>query len=87
MRSVLTAFALGSAAVGALALAAALGIAALADGTLQVAVGQLELVTVERAPRGTTTEFGAGLAVLALLGGALNAAAAAVLRARAARSP
>jgi hypothetical protein len=84
VRSVVTAFALGVAAVGALALISALVVAALADAggrdTLRVGLGPLVLVEFERGPRGTATTFGSALFVLPLLGGLLNAAGAAILR-------
>lgn len=80
----LTAFGLGAAATALLAVAVALGLAALADagGRDSFAVGLrgLELVAFERTASGTATTFGPALAVLPLLGGALNAAGAALLR-------
>jgi hypothetical protein len=83
---VVTAFALGVAAVGALALVSALVLAALADAggrdALRVGLGPLVLVEFERGPRGTATTFGPALLVLPLLGGLLNAAGAAILRRR-----
>jgi hypothetical protein len=80
-----TAFALGAAATALLAVAAALGLTALADAsgreTFAIGLGsRLELVSFERTARGTATTFGPALAVLPLLGGALNAAGAALLR-------
>jgi hypothetical protein len=79
-----TAFALGAAATALLAVAAALGLAALADAsgreTFGVGLGGLGLVSFERTAHGTATTFGPALAVLPLLGGALNAAGAALLR-------
>jgi hypothetical protein len=81
---VLTAFALGAVATGLLVVALALGLAALADAggreTFAIGLGRLELVSFERTARGTATTFGPALALLPLLGGALNAAGAAVLR-------
>ena len=86
----MTAFALGAAATALLAVAVALGLAALADaaGRETFAVGPrgLELVSFERTARGTATTFGPALAVLPLLGGALNAAGATLLRGRTGRS-
>jgi hypothetical protein len=84
VRAAVTAFALGAAASGLLAVAFALGLAALADAggreTFAIGLGGLELVSFERTARGTATTFGSALAVLPLLGGALNAAGAAFLQ-------
>lgn len=84
MRATLTAFALGAAATALLAVAVALGLTALADAagreTFAIGPAGLELVSFERTARGTATTFGPALAVLPLLGGALNAAGAALLR-------
>lgn len=84
MRATVTAFALGAAATALLAVAAALGLTALADAsgreTFAIGLGGLELVSFERTADGTATTFGPALAVLPLLGGALNAAGAALLR-------
>jgi len=70
-----------------LAVAVALGLATLADAagreTFAIAPVGLELVSFERTIRGTATTFGPALAVLPLLGGALNAAGAALLHRRA----
>lgn len=86
MRSVMTAFALGVAAVGAFVLVTALVLAALADASgrddLRVGLGPLVLVEFARGVHGTATTFGAALFVLPLLGGVLNAAGAAMLRNR-----
>ena len=83
MRAALTAFALGAAAFGLLAVAFALGLTALADAggreTFAIGLGGLELVSFERTAQGTATSFGPALAVLTYLGGALNAAGAALL--------
>ena len=80
----MTAFGLGAAATALLAVAVALGLAALADAagreSFTVGVGGLELVVFERTASGTATTFGPALAVLPLVGGALNAAGAALLR-------
>ncbi len=90
MRATLTAFALGAAATAVLAVAVALGLAALADAagreTFAVGRGALELVSFERTAGGTATTFGPALALLPLVGGALNAAGAALVRRRAGRS-
>lgn len=86
MRSVVAAFALGVAAVGAFALVLALVLAALADASgreaLRVGLGPLVLVEFERGVHGTATTFGSALFVLPFLGGLLNAAGAALLRNR-----
>jgi hypothetical protein len=86
VRTLVTAFALGVSAVAGLALVAALVVAALADASgreaLHVGLGPLVLVEFERSPHGTATSFGAALFVLPVIGGALNAAGAAVLRGR-----
>ena len=80
----MTAFGLGAAATALLAVAVALGLAALADAagreSFAVGLGGLELVVLERTASGTATTFGPALAVLPLVGGALNAAGAALLR-------
>lgn len=80
----MTAFGLGAAATALLAVAVALGLAALADAagreSFAVGPGGFELVVFERTASGTATTFGPALAVLPLVGGALNAAGAALLR-------
>jgi hypothetical protein len=82
----LTAFALGTAAVAALALVAVLTAALLADASgresLRLAPLGVELVSFRRTSAETSTTFGAGLALLPLVGGAANAAAAAALQRR-----
>lgn len=84
------AFALGAAATALLAVAVALGLAALADAsgreTFAIGPDGLELVSFQRTARGTSTTFGPALAALPLLGGVLNAAGAALLRSRTRRS-
>lgn len=86
----MTAFALGAAATALLAVAAALGLTALADAsgreTFAIGLRGLELVSFERAGDGTATTFGPALAVLPIFGGALNAAGAALLRRGSGRS-
>ena len=90
MRATLTAFALGAAATALLAVAVALGLAALADAagreTFVIGPSGLELVSFEGTARGTATTFGPGLALLPIVGGVLNAAGAALVRRRAGRS-
>ncbi len=86
MRALVTPFLLGTAAVAVLAYAAALALAIAAAagdwGALNVAVGPVVLVAVERSAGETSTTFGSGLALAALAGGAVNAGAAALLRGR-----
>ena len=83
MRIALTAFALGAAAFAAVALLAAIAAAAVAEAagrsSYELALFGLELMTFERRVDTTTTAFGPGLAAIALLGGAVNAAAAVAL--------
>ena len=83
----LKAFALGLVAFGVVAYGAAATIAFLAVGgdvgTLRVGAGPLLLVEVERGAAGSSaTTFGAGLLAVAVLGGVVNASAAAVLERR-----
>lgn len=86
----MSAFALGAAATALLAVAVALALTALADAsgreTFALGLGGLELVSFERTAGGTATTFGPALAVLPILGGALNAAGAALLRRSSGRS-
>jgi hypothetical protein len=90
LRAPLTAFALGAAATALLAVAIALGLAALADAsgreTFAIGLGGLALVSFERTANATTTTFGPLLAVLPFLGGSLNALGAGLLRRRTGRS-
>lgn len=84
----LKAFALGAAAVAVAGYvtAASVAMAAQAGGrSVHVALGPLVLVTVAR--HGTTVEtvFGGGIALLALLGGMINLAAAELVGRRAGR--
>jgi hypothetical protein len=86
VRPLVTAFALGAAAAAAAALVLALAAAVLADAsgreTFRLAPLGLELVSFRRAAAESSTTFGAGLALLPLVGGLANAAGAAVLRSR-----
>ena len=86
MRALLIAFVLGCVSVGALATASALAVAVLAEANgwrdLRLAAGPLLFVAWERGEAATATTFGPGLVVLSLLGGALNAFGAALLRRR-----
>jgi len=80
------AFALGVAATAVVEILVlvAVAIAADADGwkSFSVGGGPVLLLEFERTPTTTATTFGSGLAVVALLGGALNAAGAAFLAGR-----
>jgi hypothetical protein len=87
----LKAFFLGALALGVLAYALAASLALTATErdwkTLRIGVGPLVLVAVERIDGATVTTFGAGIAVVALAGGIVNATAAlAIMRWRGARS-
>jgi hypothetical protein len=84
----LRAFVLGFVGVGLLAYvaAAALALSAEVGGrSLDLGLGPLSLVVVERSGSSTSLTFGAGLVVIALVGGVANAVAAAVLARRARR--
>lgn len=86
MRRLVIAFALGTATIAVLTVVGALLAAGLAEASgrreLRVALGPLVVVEFERTAHGSSTTFGPGLLVLPLLGGALNAAGAAILRRR-----
>ena len=86
----MTAFFLGAAGVGAFAFGVALVLAVLADASgrdaLRVGVGGVELLTVERGRDSSATTFGPALVLIPLLGGLLNAFAAALLHARGRRA-
>jgi len=86
MRPLVIAFVLGAAAVGIVASVAgfAIGVAAQSGGwsSFRAALGPIVFVSFERAPQATTTTFGAGIPLLALAGGALNALGAGVLSRR-----
>ena len=86
MRPLVIAFVLGAAAV-AIAVSVAglvLGIAAQSGhwDSFRVALGPLVFLSYERLSNGTSTAFGNGLALLAFVGGALNALGAALLMRR-----
>lgn len=84
----LRAFLLGTIAVGlcSYALVAALAVAAQASGsTLDLSLGPVIVVAVERVGGVTTTTFGSGLVVVAAVGGVANALAALLVRRRAVR--
>lgn len=82
MRPLVIAFALGATAVAILAsvVGFALGVAAQAGdwASFRVAAGPVVFLAFERSARATSTSFGAGLPLLALAGGALNAIGAGV---------
>lgn len=86
MRSVvLRAVVLGAAAVGLVAYACAAAAAVIVQvggSTLDVRLGPVTLVAVERAGTGVATTFGSGLLVVALLGGIVNALLAVLLARR-----
>lgn len=86
MRAVLLkAAVLGAVAAGLVAYACAVALAVLAQSggrALDVRVGPLVLVAVERTGEGTTTTFGSGLLVAALLGGIANVLLAVALARR-----
>jgi len=86
MRTVVIAFVLGTLAVGVVASIGglALGIAAQAGGwsSFRAGIGPLVLVSYERTAAASATSFGAGLPLLALAGGVLNAIGAGVLSRR-----
>ena len=84
----LKAFVLGSLALGIIGytLAAALAVAAQAGGyTIGVGVGPLLVVSVTLEGATKVTTFGPGIPVVALIGGAVNLAAATLIRHRAVR--
>ena len=91
VRLAVTAFLLGAAGIGAIALAATLVAVVLADAggrhTLRVALGPLELASYRRNPDGSVTAFGPGLLAVAVLGGVANAATAVLLALRGGRAP
>ncbi len=81
----LNTFLLGAAATGAVVYVFVVALAlvvATSESTLHVGVGSLVLVSVIREADTTTTVFGSGLLVVALLGGIANLAAAHALRLR-----
>ena len=77
------AFAFGCAAFGAAVAIGAATLAIVADAagwpTFRLALGPVLLLEFIRSPSVTATTFGAGLAVVPVAGGALNALAAALL--------
>ena len=86
MRRLLTPFALGFAVLALVEVVAVFSINLLAEGygwrPFELRAGPILLVEYERSARVATVTFGAGLFLVALGGGALNAAAAAVLQQR-----
>jgi len=87
MRAAVIAFALGACAFGIALFAAglALGVVAQSGGwpSFRIGFGSLTLFEFTRAGGTTSTTFGSGMTVAAILGGALNAGAAACLSRRA----
>lgn len=87
MRAAVIAFALGACAFGIALFAAglALGVVAQSGGwpSFRIGFGPLTLFEFTRAGGTTSTTFGSGMTVAAILGGALNAGAAACLSRRA----
>jgi hypothetical protein len=83
VRRLLIAFALGVTAAIVVEILAFVAVAIAADAngwsSFSVGGGPLLLLEFERAGRSTSTSFGAGMAVLALVAGALNAGGAALL--------
>lgn len=83
MRPLVTAFLLGLVAVGVAAGAAAVAAAIAADaggwGGYRISLGPLLLTEFERDGADTAASFGPGLAVVATVGGVLNALGAALL--------
>lgn len=74
---------LGAAAAGVVtyACAAALAVTLATGGaTARIALGPLLLVSVESAPKATSTTFGLGILAIALVGGVINALVAGILR-------
>jgi len=79
------AFVLGAVASGLLAYALAATVAVLAQSggrAVDVRLGPLVLVAVQRAGTATATTFGSGLLAAAVLGGVVNALVAALLARR-----
>jgi hypothetical protein len=83
---VMKAFVLGTVVFAVLAYAAAVALALSATeggwSALRIAVGPFLLVAVEQDGATTVTTFGTGIVLVGLLGGAVNAAAAAALARR-----
>jgi hypothetical protein len=86
----LKAFLLGAVATGivAYAIAAALAVAAQADGRpLDLSIGPVVFVSVAVEGKTAVTTFGAGLALIAVAGGLLNLIAARLIARRSSRTP
>lgn len=82
---VLRALALGAVAAGSVAYAAAAAVAVITQAggrALDLRVGPLALVVVERSGADTATTFGSGLLAVAVLGGVVNALLALALARR-----
>jgi len=84
--SIVRAVVLGVAAAGVLAyvLGGALAlVVAAGGGDLALTVGKLAFLEVEQGPTGAAVTLGPGLVLLALIGGAINGVAGALVRRRA----
>ena len=86
MRRLVTAFAHGFAAFAVFALASLTTLALVAGAndwsSFELALGPAMLLEFDRTPAATTTTYGPGVALVALAGGVLNAAGAAILARR-----
>ena len=86
MRAVMIAFALGAGALGTAFLAGGLAVGVFAQSggwpSFRIGVGPFTLFEFTRGAGTTSTTFGSGIVAAAILGGSLNAAAAAWLRRR-----
>ena len=84
MRTLVTAFLFGAAAVGGFAFVGALAVGIVADagawGSFRLAVGPIVFLTFERSAAETSTVFGPGLGLVPFVAGAANAVSAYVLR-------
>jgi hypothetical protein len=86
LRVAAVSFVFGFLAVGLALFCSAFGLAVIADirgwGSFNIGGGLLTILSYERTPDGTETVIGGGTVVIALLAGALNAAAGTVLWSR-----
>jgi hypothetical protein len=86
MRLALTAFLIGVGAIAAVLLVTALALGVVADAggwrSFELSIGPLVVVEFMRSASSTATTFGPGVPALALVGGVLNAVAAAWLARR-----
>jgi hypothetical protein len=87
VRVVVIAFALGAGALVIAIVASGLAVGIVAPSTgwpgFRVGIGPFTVLELTRESEATTTTFGSGVLAAAILGGALNAIAAACLRRRA----